>query len=528
MWERWDADEVARDLDTLASLGLNAIRFFLRWQDFEPESGRYDEVQFDRLDWLLAQCAKRRLHVNPSLFVGWMSGGIFWPRWKGERNLFSDPEMIERSEAFARKAAKVFARYRDCIFTVDLGNELNCLPESNAAGRGAVGAWCDRICAAVRAEMTGVLMVSGCELNQVVSDTPWSFDNQPGTDLFSIHNYPVSNWSCLPIGGMADPLSRRMSPFFCAYARAHGPVFFQEFGSFLTLAVEEQRAYLAEVLPAVAATGVNGMLWWCLNDIDSQEHPYELCEQERSLGLVDREGRLKAGLEHALRLMTGWAADPASLPVPAKAGIALYIPDDTAPHAPEHLRHANAPSLLGRRMGMAWHLSLEAGLAPCIVKRADMPAPGEMPVLFVGDSLRTAELASIMAWVAEGGQFIWHGVLALSWGHDFARIVGARIADYALNTRVSVKWADESWIMPPSPRQARYVVKPMTAEVLARDSDGHAVVLRQSHGEGTFAYCLHSVEDAAAEARGVSLASGDRWAAWFKAWVTQPSTASST
>ena len=106
MWQRWPEAEMQHDLDVLGALGLNSIRFFLRWQDFEPEAETYDPLMFGRLSRFLAWCDERDLYAQPSLFVGWMSGGIFWPPWKQGRNLFADSFMVERSVTFARRATE--------------------------------------------------------------------------------------------------------------------------------------------------------------------------------------------------------------------------------------------------------------------------------------------------------------------------------------------------------------------------------------------------------------------------------------
>ena len=46
MWRMWPAAEIQRDLDLTRALGLNCVRFFLRWEDFEPQPGRYDPACF--------------------------------------------------------------------------------------------------------------------------------------------------------------------------------------------------------------------------------------------------------------------------------------------------------------------------------------------------------------------------------------------------------------------------------------------------------------------------------------------------
>ncbi len=81
MWPAWPEREIQRDLNLVTKLGLNCVRFFRRWQDFEPVPRRYDRRMFARLGKLLEWHKARGLLAHPSLFVGWMSGGIFWPKW---------------------------------------------------------------------------------------------------------------------------------------------------------------------------------------------------------------------------------------------------------------------------------------------------------------------------------------------------------------------------------------------------------------------------------------------------------------
>lgn len=517
MWANWDADEIDADLDLIVGLGFNTVRFFLRWQDFEPEAGRYADRSFERLEWLLSACAARGLWAHPSLFSGWMSGSIFWPAWKGARNLYADPVMASRAEAFARRAARTFARHCNHLLAVDLGNEMGCLPDSAAASFGDIAAWCARVCAAIKETCPHVMIVSGCDMGQVTNDTGWAFTNQPGTDFLSMHAYPVANWSPVPLGGLDDALSRRLFPYYCAYARAYGPVLFQEFGTILTFGDAVQRDFLAAALPATAAEGVNGMLWWCLRDIRSLEHPYRFCEMERSLGLVDPQGRPKPALAAATHQLAAWAADPESLPPRTQPDLVFYLPDHTQPTAPEYLRPPNPQRQLGRRYLIAWHLAAEAGATPGFARRATLPTPGSAPLLFVGQSLSPEEIRTLHRWVEQGGQLILHGVSVRNWGATYAQFLGAHAVNYALNCRLTVDAFGHRWSFPPTPDEARFVVEPTTARVLARDQDGHPCLLSQQHGLGRILYSLPSVEEAVIHDRSTSLAHGDRWREWYAA-----------
>jgi hypothetical protein len=520
MWERWDARAIAADLDAVREMGLNTVRFFLVWRNFEPAPGEPDARQFNRLAWFLGECARRELFAQPSLFVGWMSGGVFWPEWKKNRNLFSDPFMARHAEAFARRAAAALAPFREHIPAIDLGNELGCLEDSQQADRASVGAWCARISSAIKDELPGMLVVSGCDHGQVVNDSPWSFDNQPGTDFLSMHAYPVANWHPAPLAGLADPLTRELFPFYCAYARAHGPTLFQEFGSYLTTDPVRVADYLAEVLPAVAATGVNGMLWWCLNDFSAREHPYALCAQERELGLRDLRGRLKPGLADAIGMLAGWAADPASLPSVEPADFVILVPALISSLAPEYLPPPNVQPVVGRRALAAWHLARLAGLHPGFAPASRLPSPGAATVLVAGCALSPREQSLLLDWAAAGGHLLLHGMHCRDWGEDFARAVGARVIDYALNTTRSTTLHDESWNFPPIPSEARHVVEVFDADTLAYDQDDLPLLFTRDIGRGQITVCLASPEDAALHDRSQSVAAGDRWSRWLSAEVT--------
>jgi endo-1,4-beta-mannosidase len=255
MWARWPEAEIRHDLDVVAGLGLNTVRFFLRRQDLEPEPGRYDETMFARLAQLLGWFRERGLYAQPSLFVGWMSGGVFWPAWREGRNVFADPFLVERGIAFARRAAQVIAPFHDCVAGVDQGNELCCLPDSSQAPPAAVAAWCAAISRGVHEAYPQALVVSGNEQAQVATDSGWRFGQQPGTDFGSMHGYPVPNWHPVGFDGMTDPLCQSLLPFYTQIARAYGPVMLQEFGTIVTFGKAQQESYLHGMLPAAWEAG---------------------------------------------------------------------------------------------------------------------------------------------------------------------------------------------------------------------------------------------------------------------------------
>ncbi len=520
MWQRWPEEEIQHDLDVVVGLGLNSVRFFLRWQDFEPDPGAYDEAALARLEQFLSWCRDRGLLAQPSLFVGWMSGGTFWPRWKGERNAFADPDMVERAASYAGRIAEVVAPYDACLLGLDQGNELCCLTDSREAPPDAVVAWCRQVNEAIRGAYPGCVIISGNEQNQIVSDTGWRLGNQPGTDLYSMHAYPVPTWHSVPFDGMTDPLCQSLLPLYTKIARAFGPVMVQEFGTIATFGRRQQDSYLRAMLPAAWEAGANGFLWWCLRDIHARVHPYVKNNFESTLGLVDAEDRVKPGLEYYVEFTTSLRDRPA----PDRRGnVALYLPKHYYPRDNQE-NPGNDPRQLSRWLVMANYLLQRLGYRVEIVRgdlvRSDRPIATEISTIVVPGALLCADEADALdAWVRRGGHLVWHGPDPVNWGWAYVRLLGARPVDYRAARQVKVALGGDVWEVNAFPRNARIELEPDGAEVLARDDTGLPAVLRHAAGRGRVTYATGVIEESAAAVAG-DRQRRDRWQRWYAAMLS--------
>jgi len=512
LWSLWPAEEIQRDLDLVKSLGLNCVRFFLRWQDFEPEVGQYDKVMFDRLAQFLTWCAERGIFAQPSLFVGRMSGGVFWPRWRRERNVFGDMFMVERSAAFARKTAAVIAKFHPNLLGIDQGNELCCLPDNMAAPSSAVAHWCKTVNEAIRREYPQCLIVSGNEHSQIIADTGWQLGNQPGTDYYSMHTYPVPMWHSIEFDGMNDPLCQSLLPFYTKVARAFGPVMVQEFGTILTFDPDYQENYLRAVLPACWEAGANGFLWWCLRDITARVHPYLKNGFEGTRGLVNDYDHVKPGLGYYLEFAESLADRPAPKPAPNAVGV--YFPKHyylrENPQNP-----GNDPRLLSRSLIIADHLLQQLGHQVRIV-RGDIPIDSTIRTIVIPGALIAGDEApALEIWVREGGRLIWHGPDPMNWGHDYIRLLGAKPVNYRSADVANVAVFGENWSFAHYPRNTRIEVVPTSAKVLASDQNRFPVLLQNAVGQGKVVYTIPCVEETvAAEAHDRSTRDG--WQKWYE------------
>ena len=512
MWPAWPWAEIEHDLDVLRDVGLNTIRFFLRWQDFEPTPGEYDAGMFDRLGALLLACAARGIVAHPSLFVGWMSGGIFWPEWVEGRNVFADPLVIDRAVAFARAASRVIAEHKPSVLAVDLGNELCCLPDAREASPADVIAWCGCVAAAVREAWPDALIIGGNEQTQVAADSGWRLGQQPGTDLYSMHGYPVPQWHPIPFDGMADPLAQRLLPLYTRIARAFGPTMLQEFGTIVAGDAAKQDAYLRALLPAAWDAGANGFLYWCMRDVVALEHPYVKVPFESTLGLVGDDDRIRP----ALHYFGEFARTLPTRPRPARpSDLALYFPrhfyDRDAP-----LNPGNTPGAVTRGLAVADHLLRTLGHAPAILRGDAEQWPADVRTIVVaGARLDLNEALRLGEWVRGGGRLIWHGVPVMGADHRVAAVLGAAAGDHRAPRPASFSLFGDDWAVDRYGGGTRGEFVASGAEVLAEDDDGVGQAFLHRHGSGVIFWTVGLVDETIAAAADRP-AARDWWAGWYR------------
>jgi hypothetical protein len=73
-WSRFDRGEVAADFERIAASGLDSVRVFLTWEDFQPSPERVDREMLGRLVAVADLAAELGLALIPTMFTGHMSG----------------------------------------------------------------------------------------------------------------------------------------------------------------------------------------------------------------------------------------------------------------------------------------------------------------------------------------------------------------------------------------------------------------------------------------------------------------------
>jgi endo-1,4-beta-mannosidase len=325
-WSSFDPVEVEADFARIAASGLDSVRVFLTWEDFQPTPGLVDREMLARLLVVADVAAGLGLALIPTLFTGHMSGVNWIPPWalggsegdprfrvvsggrvvhSGLRNWYSDPVVGDAQVLFAAEAAAALAGH-EAIWAWDLGNEnSNCvIPPDRSSAR----AWLAGLAAAIRSADESARVTVGLHMEDLEEDRRLGpREASEACDLLSMHGYPIyARWA-------DGPTDAELLPFLARVARWLGDgrdLLFSELGlptrrggsheqsAGTTPLVDEEAAaaYTTAALQGLCRAGCLGAFLWCYSDYDPalwQTPPFDLAPHERTFGLWRTDGSPK-------------------------------------------------------------------------------------------------------------------------------------------------------------------------------------------------------------------------------------------
>jgi len=321
MWSDWQPEVVKRDLRRLQQGGLQVLRVFPLWPDFqpltllrtgwEPVEFRHGEeslpddpcgqaglsaVMLERFGLFLDLLAKHNLRCVVGLLTGWMSGRLFVPPAFDGLNVLTDPLALRWQVRFVHHFVTTF-RDHPAILAWDLGNECNCM---GSASRDQAYTWTALITQTIRAADATHPVVSG--LHSLAPTGSWTpFDQGELTDVLTTHPYPIFTPHC-----DQDPLNTIRTLIHGTaesryYADLGGkPCLCEEIGTLGPMISSEAIAadFIRTALFSLWANDCHGLLWWCAADQAHLQHaPYDWCTVERELGLLRLDGSAKPVLK---------------------------------------------------------------------------------------------------------------------------------------------------------------------------------------------------------------------------------------
>lgn len=338
-WSDFDADEVREEFSIIRDVGMNLVRIFLLWDDWQPTPDQVNPAALDNLAIVADAAAERGLSLDVTFFTGHMSGPNWSPRWLlqpdrpmppgvhqvvsggkvvncGYRNPYVDATALAAAE---RLLQTVITHLKDHpgIGLWNLGNEpdLFAWPPTAKDGRD----WARRLTQLIHRLDPAHPVTCGLHVPSLTGDNGLrAHEIFAEVDVPAIHGYPMyADWA-------TGPLDPNFVPFLCALTSAlcGKPTLAEEFGGcteapgkdsavWYWTAYGQPRSqfmasetafadYIEQVLPRLIEVGATGAVLWCYADYVPALYDRPPCDEakhERFFGLVRPDGSLKPHAE---------------------------------------------------------------------------------------------------------------------------------------------------------------------------------------------------------------------------------------
>lgn len=517
MWNRWNPESVELDIKALAENGVEVVRCFPLWPDFQPltefrgilggfveygmaggpmtDPDAIDTEMLGRFRFLCDCAQKYGVKLIPSLVTGWMSSRLLVPPALEKRNVLTDPEAIKWEVRYVRRFVRELKDH-PAILAWDLGNECNCM--GDVRERGYAWQWINSIASAIRLEDPDRLVISGMHGQMTVPSATWNLQDQGELlDVLTPHPYtglsPEANKE--PFNSLRN--TNHLSAQCLMYSGIAGkPAFPEELGTLgPNIANDEITAKgMRTQMFQSWADNLPGYLWWCAFDQSAQDYPpYTWSMMERELGIATVDRQPKAQL-----LAIKWFSE-----------FKRSLPFSTLPE-----RQVDAVVLLSEKVE-AWPVPLGA---LCLARQAGIDvkfagAEQELPQsdLYILPSPQTWKTYSGPAWDRIKAKVYEDGAtLLLSRGFQmtgyvgFSEVSGVEIESQYRGARTmnfSLPGHPDEVLAGTDDAVANWTLK--GAEAVAVDQNGQPVVTRFSYGKGQVICVAFALEHMAVNMAGV-------------------------
>lgn len=328
-WKFYDPEEVRRDFALLKLYGIQMVRLFLTWEDFQPAPDLVDAHCLNDLIRTADLAYENQLQIMPTFFCGHMSGVNWIPDWalhhieqvrrfpvfsQGRlshrliRNWYHD-QMITEAQLFQITEVCRALTGHPAVRVYDLGNESSncCIPAERKQGR----EWLKLMCDCILDHHPGSDVTLGMHAEDLEENRNiWPQDAACCCDFLCMHGYPFYlSW--------VPPEDVYVLPFLGIMTAWLGnkPVLFQEFGAPsqtdtvierfdravpTPIWTEEQaERYYQQAVRLLWEAGMLGVYGWCYADYHHDLYLYPPLSEnthERYFGLTRWDGSVKPAL----------------------------------------------------------------------------------------------------------------------------------------------------------------------------------------------------------------------------------------
>ena len=373
-WLSLDLDDVRRDFEGLASLGLDHVRIFPLWTVLQPNRTLIRHKAVADVRAVVDVAAEFGLDAGVDVIQGHLSSFDFVPSWLftwHDKNMFTHPDALSGQVALVETLGAALNDAGNFLgFT--LGNETNQFsaethphqwPVTEAEAANWIASLLD---AAERA-------APGRDHLHSEYDAAWYMDGHGFTPalasrlgaMTTVHSW-IFNGTAQRYGGRSAA-SDRHAEYMIELSRAFAtdparPIWLQEVGAPSNcLTPEETPGFLEATVRSAARTeNLWGVTWWCSHDVSRELADYP--ELEYSLGLLENGGAVKPIGRRFAEIIPELRARPVA---PARTtGIVVDVDDADVPVS----RAALSP---GGAVFQAWVDACETGVDASFVTSKD-------------------------------------------------------------------------------------------------------------------------------------------------------------
>jgi hypothetical protein len=373
-WLSLDLDDVRRDFEGLASLGLDHVRIFPLWTVLQPNRTLIRGKAVADVRAVVDVAAEFGLDAGVDVIQGHLSSFDFVPSWLftwHDKNMFTHPDALSGQVALVETLGAALNDAGNFLgFT--LGNETNQFsaethPHQWPVTEAEAANWITSLLdAAERA-------APGRDHLHSEYDAAWYMDGHGFTPalasrlgaMTTVHSW-VFNGTAQRYGGRSAA-SDRHAEYMIELSRAFAtdparPIWLQEVGAPSNcLTPEETPGFLEATVRSAARTeNLWGVTWWCSHDVSRELADYP--ELEYSLGLLENDGAVKPIGRRFAEIIPELRARQVA---PARTtGIVVDVDDADVPVS----RAALSP---GGAVFQAWVDACEAGVDAAFVTSTD-------------------------------------------------------------------------------------------------------------------------------------------------------------
>lgn len=499
MWRDWRPDVVEADLKQISESGMQVIRVFPLWPDFQPiyqfysSEGSLKEIRFKdgplpgsgpgkdgvseealaHFKQFADLAQKYNVKLVVGLVTGWMSGQLFVPPALEGKSILTDPTSIMWQIKLVRTMVHEFKNH-PAVLAWDLGNECNVMGE--IPNYQAAYVWSASVTNAIKAEDLTHPVISGMSGLTSESKAKWRIQDQAElTDLLTTHPYPF--WTNY---GNQDPSNTiRTIILSAAETRFYGdiggkPCLVEETGIMGPLEANDKvkASFLRSLLFNNWANDCHGLLWWCAYDQNQLEHtPYEWYAVERDLGLfrTDRSPKpMVAELTNFRKFIDNLPFE--SLPKQKKEAVCILTDGQ------DQWGAAYSAYILAKQAG--FDIEFQNGSQP--IKDAS---------IYMLPSIKGLTLINRKDWLTILDKVKEGAILYVSFDEGFLShfidAAGIDVVTSQTRNKPAGFISNNGSIKPFSLNASRKLnITPTTASVLAHEEDGNPIFTVNSYGKG--------------------------------------------